>query len=28
VGFQDHVVGAKFTRTEHANHSCIRDIGE
>jgi hypothetical protein len=28
MGFQDHVVGAKFTRTEHANHSRIRDIGE
>ena len=28
VGFQDHVVGAKFSRTEHANHFRIGDIGE
>lgn len=28
VSFQDHVVGAKFSRTEHANHSRVRDIGE
>jgi hypothetical protein len=28
MGFQDYVVGAKFTRTEHANHPRIRDIGE
>jgi hypothetical protein len=28
MGFQDHVVGAKFTRTEHANHPRVRDIGE
>jgi hypothetical protein len=28
VGFQDHVVGAKLSRTEHANHFRIGDIGE
>jgi hypothetical protein len=28
MSFQDHVVGAKFTRTKHANDFRIRDFGE
>jgi hypothetical protein len=28
TGFQDYVIGAKLSRTEHLNHSCIRNIGE
>ena len=28
VGFQDYVVGAKFSRTKHANDFRIRDFGE
>jgi hypothetical protein len=28
AGFQNHIVGAKFSRTEHVDHSCIRDVGK
>jgi hypothetical protein len=28
AGFEDYIVGTKLSRTEHVDHSGIRDIGE